>query len=1129
MNPTAPVSRFRQPWCWVVLALVALASAALAYRLFPKIFPVVSLDIRMDRTHAIQTARALATAQKWGPADGVRDVASFGSDPAQAFIELEGGGKPAFAALLNDDLYSPYTWRVRLFKDSETNQTNVRFRPGGAPYGFEETLRQKAPGAALTADEARKIAEATVRGAPWGLPLERFKPVETSQVKRPGGRIDHTFTYERSDRQLGEGRLRLRLVVSGDRLTALSHFVKVPEAFNRRYEEMRSANNGVAAGGGIALVLLYILGGCIGGFLFLLRSRAVLWKQPLIAAVAVTGAQLAAALNAWPLQWLNYDTALSAGGFMTERLVMLLTGNLVLCLVFFLSFLAAEGLSRRAFPQHPQFWRLWSGESAPTPAILGRTVGGYLLAAVMLLYVVVFYYFAIGKLGWWSPSEALVDPDSLSHYWPWLTPLANAAQAGIWEEMLFRAVPLAGAALLGARFGGRKWWIAGAFLLQAVIFASGHANYPGQPAYSRVVELILPSFLFGALYLRFGLLPAIVMHFTYDAVLMALPLFAASASGIWVDRTLVVLLTLLPLWIVLWRRQRAGRWMELPGALRNAGWQPPALATDADVTVSPFLVTATISERLQKSVLVTGLAGLIAWAATSSLTGFGPPLKISRTEAIQAAQAELARRNVKLPASYRADATAGGRPESVDRFVWQTAGREGYEALLGSYLPEARWHVRFVSFQGDVAERAEEWNISVAGDGRVLRFDHKLPEARAGATLSESDARTRVYAVLKEKWGLDATALKEVSATSAKHPARLDWTFVFRDPALKTLAPGEARLQVELAGDDPVDAFRFVFVPEDWDRADRALQSSFKTGNVIRGIALAVLLCTGIGAALVAWGRKKLDGGLALRLFSLLFSCMLLLTLNRWPATVAGFSTAQPLELQKILSIVGPLVGGLFAAGGLALLAGLVVRWVRPSPVGMRPAMILGASAGLAVSGGVALAMLMRAGAGPAWPSYGATGNYVPLLAPALGAVMQFFSRTAVLLFVFAALDRATGGGQRQRVAAAVLAFLACFVLLLSGGGVSLGWWIASALASALVLLVVWLLVLRHDLTLVPMAVGAGNAAGALADGLPRAHSGALPAALLAALVFLALGWWATVTLRRLAQDHAARTPPPAA
>src|SRR5206468_13043654 len=51
----------------------------------------------------------------------------------------------------------------------------------------------------------------------WHADLARFGLVETGRERRPSGRVDHTFTYERSDVGFGEGRVRLRLVVSGDR------------------------------------------------------------------------------------------------------------------------------------------------------------------------------------------------------------------------------------------------------------------------------------------------------------------------------------------------------------------------------------------------------------------------------------------------------------------------------------------------------------------------------------------------------------------------------------------------------------------------------------------------------------------------------------------------------------------------------------------------------------------------------------------------------------------------------------------------------------------------------------------------------------------------------------------------
>ena len=170
-------------------------------------------------------------------------------------------------------------------------------------------------------------------------------------------------------------------------------------------------------------------------------------------------------------------------------------------------------------------------------------------------YEVALYFFSNNVLGWWSPSNALLEPDVLATYLPWLSSIAISLQAGFWEECLFRAVPAGGRGPAGATF--RK---AGpvdrssAMVLQALIFGAGHAAYPTQPAYARVVELILPSLFFGAIYLRYGLLPAIVLHFAFDVVWFAIPLFVSEAPGVWVDQVLVVLLTLVPLGAIGWVR-----------------------------------------------------------------------------------------------------------------------------------------------------------------------------------------------------------------------------------------------------------------------------------------------------------------------------------------------------------------------------------------------------------------------------------------------------------------------------------------------------------------------------------------------------------------------------------------------
>src|SRR5207249_9768942 len=100
-------------------------------------FPILTLDLRMDRAGALARAKALAAANRWEPGGAAHQAASFGiDDTVRTFVELEGGGRDTLRRMLADRLYAAYTWRVRLFKEGETRETLVRFTPDGALYGF---------------------------------------------------------------------------------------------------------------------------------------------------------------------------------------------------------------------------------------------------------------------------------------------------------------------------------------------------------------------------------------------------------------------------------------------------------------------------------------------------------------------------------------------------------------------------------------------------------------------------------------------------------------------------------------------------------------------------------------------------------------------------------------------------------------------------------------------------------------------------------------------------------------------------------------------------------------------------------------------------------------------------------
>ena len=1123
----------KRPAFWIGLAMLSLASAAVAVHYFPKAFSIVSLDITMDRERALEEARAITARDGLGPA-GFRQAASFALDgEAQTFVELEGGGKEAFTRMLRDGLYSAYTWRVRQFKEEETNETTIRFTPEGRPYGFVEKIREDAPGARVDGATARQIAESAA-GSRWNVDFRQLALVEHGQERRVGGRIDHTLTYERGTPALNEGRVRVRLVLSGDRLTEVTHFIQIPEAFSRRYDSMRSANDAIGIGSAIAMALLYVLGGIGIGSFFMLRRRWLMWRQAAIWGIAVGAMQALAAVNELPLLWMTYDTALPRATFLGQQLAIVVASFVGFSTFFALSFMAAETLTRRAFPHHPQLWRVWSKRSADggtehapgaSTEVAGMTAAGYLLVSVFLAYDVLLYFFATKYLGWWSPAEALLHPDVLATYAPWLSAIANSFQAGFWEEALFRAVPLAGAALIGERFGQRRLFLIVGFIVQVLVFGAGHAPYPAQPSFARPVELILPSIGFGLLYVYFGLLPGIVLHFAFDAVLFALPIFLADAPGIWIQKLIVVVLVLVPVWIVVWRRVQVGRWTTLSPADRNAAWTPPTAAEPIeDVPSAPHHV---LGAGLKKAWLAVGVAGAVV-SALAIASGERQTLPIARQQAAGLGRQAIEQRGAVLDRRWRIlplpDNGSGGPHE----FVSVTSGEERRKELLGRYLPAPRWSVRAATFEGDVADRAEEWEALVPSSGDVRTVRHTVPEGRAGGSLDEASARERALQAIAERLDLDISggAVRETSARPSKRTARTDWTFTFVDDTVPPLAQGDPRIEVTLAGDEVAAITRYVHVPEEWQRRQRAARTRNGIMRIVSVMVFAGVLLGSAVLGIVAWSRGRYTPWLFAAGAGLMFVLSLVRGANNWPTVLAQLRTEAPLPLQ----LIGVIGIGLVGLTLTALLVGLVLGAMphRLSMSGVLPdrdALRLGVAAGfLAAAAGVAASWLRT----PVWaraPALENAGTFVPVLQAAVDPLTRFLMAVAVMLPLLHLVDRRTAGWTRRRISGAIAILLVGFAAVGVPASVgAAGWLLAGVLTSAALIAVsVWLL--RFDLTLIPMALATMIAVATLAQGAQRAYAGALPGSVIGAILVLALGWWWFMALRRARTRLV--TPPP--
>ena len=1102
---------------WILFTISSFLSLVYFVNNYNNAFPSLSLDIKMSREMALHSAEDLSQKYNWIPKQSKKAVTFFSERETQTFIEREGGkdfieGLEIFKQLFQDSIYFPYGWKVRHFEEKNPNELIVKFTPSGNPYGFYQILSEDEPGDSLSRDSAFVIATNNLEND-WSIDLTKFELVDESQKIQPSGRIDHSFVYQRSGFILGEeGYLRLRLSVNGSVLTEVNHYVQVPEGFKRRFGEIRSFNDTIAFSASMLIFLLYGLVGCIYGVFILMRQRRMLWKGAVKWGIGISFIQSLMQINFLPMLWMEYDTASTIDSFMIQIILSAFANFLVMGLIYSLSFIAAEGLSRKAFPNHVQFWRLWSSRTSNSLTILGQSLGGYLATGLFMFYALAFYTFTKSQ-GWWSPTDTEYDPNILAAYFPWLTSIAISLGAGFWEECLFRAVPLAGAALIGDRYGKRNLFIGIGMVVQALIFGAAHANYPVQPAYARVVELILPSLAFGFIYLRYGLLPGIIMHYAYDVAMISLQIFAADVPGIWVQRIVIIFFLLVPIWIVLFNRIKFGRWIHKLGSVYNRDWELPFKPTKNEKE----LVFKPSRHRVEPKIfntsllILSSLIGIVLWVSFSNFRSDFSAMSLSRSEAEEIASKEFQDKNIIFDNKWKKETRVQSWSGKQGKFIWQTSGKAVFDSLTGNYLPEPGWQIRYRLREGTTEERAEEYSCWVNNSGKAS-ISHTLPESKFGESLLEKDARKLAQETIKEVLNIDIEILSELEAKSQKKPNRMDWFFRYRDDSKKlNMNDGECRINVSIAGNEVTRIWKEIFIPEDWLRKDEEKNSKNMPFNFFKTIIMLLTILVAIIFALIRWSRKQFNTSMFLK--SLIFLAVLRLVsiLNNFSNTIWNFSTSKPFSNQLYQSIFSDVVIGIIFVSLLgAILIGITHKLAEEN-TNNNVSILSGAYIGLFFSGILSMINSLYPKIEPIIGRFWDLNYEIPILGGAVFYLGNFIQMTIIYLVISSGLTMVTKNWVKKVSVGISYILLISFVLSSNSSGTfeSFPIWIISSIVISILIIIFHKDFLQYNIHLIPIVTGSIMILDLIRNAVISIHSGSIFISIFAIFLisFLAYFW----------------------
>jgi membrane protease YdiL (CAAX protease family) len=909
----------RSRYAWPAAVVAALVAAGLHVACYQYVNPTAALRLGVSRGTATQVAYRFLSSEHVAIPAGYRQATTFVSyGHPKAYLEQTLGLAKANGVLQSEGMV--YRWAARWFKPGEYEEYNVDVDPDGRILGYSHDLPDDAP--APASKQPRQVAEQFLKRVA-GLEVRDYWLQDSSREPRPKRR-DYGFTWERRGFRLGEARQRVSLVVTGDKVISYDRYLWVPESFDHQFATQQNKGDLLADVSGVLAFVFVIVG--IVVIISGIRRRTLHWRAALLIGAVVAIVGLLNDLNLLPLAYADFSVSQTEFSFFTDQVMAIVMAMVGRFLGAAATVVAAESLFRSRFPDGQPIHQWFTKEGIAAAGGRRRLAAGYLLALGHLGYVSVFYFLATKHLNAWAPAQVPYD-DLFSTAVPWAYALLIGVQPAVSEEFLFRVL-----AISWLRRLVKRDWLA--ILIPALIWGFAHCNYPNKPFYIRGVELSIWGCVLGWVFVRFGVLPGLVAHATFNSTIVG---EAFLSSVVWLPRlnfAVVVLVVLIPLAAATWWwRQRAAA--PAPEPQTNAGLDLLLLDRAArGAALIPLEETEPAWRPLpRRSWIIGGIALVVGSALIVVLGGLDPdkPSRdwkqaeikpwqakcVSRGEAVGIAEAALGREQARVEGWYMSAAVQEGGLDGESQVYLERYLRSGDVEELGQRMatPAFLWAVKW---QKPLAR--ESWRVRLTADGRIWDVRHALPEEASGAHLPAGQAQHLAEDKLRQL-GFDLRRFRLTGSRQHEYLARTAHVFTWEPRGLR-IGQSQFLTEVTVDGDRVNWVGRRVEPPESF-----VFQRSKETARESVGAALSAviglaLLLVGIGSYFGAVRSYQVPWRWAFRIAAWLSVPLVALGVLMSATAWAGLSaTMAPAAYMtgKVLGVAAALATML--AGGAALLA----------------------------------------------------------------------------------------------------------------------------------------------------------------------------------------------------------------
>jgi membrane protease YdiL (CAAX protease family) len=923
---------------------VALVCGIITVRYFGRAFPEASIHFAVNRSQSETVARDFLVQTSLPPA-GYEHAAIFDYDDAsKTFLERKLGLERA------QEVYGKqvrlWRWSHRWFKPHQKEELRVDVTASGDIASFSHLLSEDAPGGKLEPDSARALAEAFLASR-MQVRLADYDFVEGSARQLPQ-RVDHEFTWKKRGLDLGDpdATYRISVTVAGDQVTGYDEHLEIPQAWQDDYARLRARNETAAL---VATVFIILTGlAMVTTVVLRIRDRDVRWPVVVGFGAVAFVLQLLSALNQFDLEKFAYATQDSYASFLLHFFEMAVLGALAYGGVIVVFTAAAEPLYRERFGDKLSLSAIFTPRGLQTKRFFKEVLLGLVLMLFFGAYQSVFYVLA-ARAGAWAPLEVPYS-NMLNTAIPWALVLFIGFFPAVSEEFLSRmfSVPFLTRSLPRLGLRGRPATVTAA-VLASFIWGFAHANYPNQPFWIRGVEVGVAGLVVSFVMIRWGILAALVWHYTVDAFYTALLMLRSGNAYFVVSGAVTAGIMLVPLAAALLLYWRQGGFATETGLLnRDVPGPRPALPPPEAVPVPPAGSYVPVPRRRMLIGAAVAAALLLLFFIPVDKPGDGIQLVTQREQAVASARAQLQRLGAD-PARYRVNVQMASRFEPpVGRYLLERWPLSRVNALFATRLRTPVWRVRFwrpdereeyvfnlpvnqapATAPGSAADAAPGSAAAAPLEIPLWAFEHVLPDSTPGDTLGLDAAQVEASDFLRVQ-NLEPADLDLKESHSERQKARTDHTFEWQIPD-STLGEAGVRYLVMVKGGEVAGMRPYVHLPEAWLRAYEERSVVQRLLWVLsRGVLGAIVLA--IVALFVAQVRaRRFNWGEALRWGAAGAIMTLILFGLRWQSDIMmRYETNLPYQLFLVTAAITVLVPALFLGVVIAVLAGTTFA-VRPT------------------------------------------------------------------------------------------------------------------------------------------------------------------------------------------------------